>query len=149
MNECRWKTAVNFDVLWYWTHCDNIVLLARAVKHPPVGAWTSAHAFLLTTTAIHQAHSPSMQRCECVSNSMEGKLQNRTQCCIFIRYECVSKLMARACTCSVCVFGVNVPSITPLSCARQRHESVWLMDELHRPASERARVQNYLLMIFT
>lgn len=57
----RWKAAVNFDVLWYWAHCYNI-LLARAVKHLPTGCWTSA-CYILTHHDGHTSRLGHMQKC--------------------------------------------------------------------------------------
>lgn len=68
--------AVNFDVLWYWTHCDNI-LLARAVKHLPTGCWTS-DCYILTHHDCHTSSSGhSMQKAKCVRDYMAEK-RNRT-----------------------------------------------------------------------
>lgn len=61
MNGKRRKAAVNFDVLWYWAHCDNI-LLARAVKHLPTGCWTSAR-YIPTHHGSYTSTPGHMQRC--------------------------------------------------------------------------------------
>lgn len=65
--KCR-KAAVNFDVLWYWAHCDNI-LLARAVKHLPTGCWTSG-CYIPTHHDSHTSTPGCMQGCVNCSGCM-------------------------------------------------------------------------------
>lgn len=88
MNGKCWKPAVNFDALWYWTHCDNI-LLAWAVKHLPTGCWTSA-CYNLTHHNCHTS-SPghSMQKAKYVRDYVAAE-RKTGQLYIFIRREWIT-----------------------------------------------------------
>lgn len=82
MNGKCWKPAVNFDALWYWTHCDNI-LLARAVKHLPTGCWTSAPLHSYTPWLPYIKPGPQHAKAKCVRDYMARSKIG--QHCIFIR----------------------------------------------------------------
>lgn len=88
MNGKCWKPAVNFDALWYWTHCDNI-LLAWAVKHLPTGCWTSARYNLTHHNCHTSSPSHSMQKAKYVRDYVAAK-RKIGQLYIFIRREWIT-----------------------------------------------------------
>ena len=102
MNGKCWKPAVNFDALWYWTHCDNI-LLTRAVKHLPTGCWTSAPLHSYTPWLPYITPGPWHAKAKCVRDYMARSKIGRRH--IFIRGEWASE-----CVC-VCVRMSGVPCL--------------------------------------